>query len=178
MGPSSKLGHGDNGFTPSTGTHNTGFGTPSTSRGSVGSKRASFLSNLTVSAFRNRPKSPTPSTSSASSTAKGDANSKGPLGLTTITHPKEAEGVLAHIIFVHGLGGGSEHTWTKDGVFWPRDLLPSQDPFQNASIHTFGYDSDYKKSSTLNITDFSKSLLNSLLNNPNTRDPDVGGTLL
>lgn len=163
---------------PSIGTQSTAVGTSSTSRGSVSSKRASFLSNLTVSAFRNRPKSPTPSTSSASSTAKSDANSKGPLGLTTIAHPREAGGVLAHIIFVHGLGGGSEHTWTKDGVFWPRDLLPSQDPFQKTSIHTFGYDSDYKKSSTLNITDFSKSLLNSLLNNPNTRDPDVGGTLL
>ncbi|KAI0156339.1 hypothetical protein GGR57DRAFT_463109 [Xylariaceae sp. FL1272] len=88
---------------------------------------------------------------------------KGPLGLTLLHRPAEPE---AHIVFVHGLGGGSEHTWSKDGILWPRDLLPRQDAFQNTTIMSFGYDSDFKKSSTLNIHDFAKSLVNDLLNNP------------
>ncbi|KAK8087439.1 hypothetical protein PG994_002413 [Apiospora phragmitis] len=76
----------------------------------------------------------------------------------------------AHIVFVHGLGGDSEHTWSKNGILWPRDLLPRQAPFREAGVHVFGYDSNFKKSSTLNIRDFSKSLLNNLLNNPIVND--------
>ncbi|KAK7981273.1 Type I Iterative PKS [Apiospora arundinis] len=87
-------------------------------------------------------------------------------GLTTVYRPPSGGTAKAHIVFVHGLGGGSEHTWSKNGVLWPRDLLPKQAPFQETSVHIFGYDSNFKKSSTLNIHDFSKSLLNSLLNNP------------
>jgi len=60
-------------------------------------------------------------------------NTKEPFGLTTVFHPAKAEEILAHVVFVHGLGGGSEHTCTKDGVFWPRDLLPMQYPFQNVA---------------------------------------------
>ena len=32
------------------------------------------------------------------------------------------------IVFVHGLGGTSQSTWTKDGVLWPRDLLGQEFP--------------------------------------------------
>lgn len=32
------------------------------------------------------------------------------------------------IVFVHGLGGTSQSTWSKDGVFWPRDLLKEEFP--------------------------------------------------
>ncbi|KAH9896158.1 hypothetical protein F4778DRAFT_257020 [Xylariomycetidae sp. FL2044] len=91
---------------------------------------------------------------------------KGPLGLITLFSPVEGDTLLAHIVFVHGLGGGSEHTWCQEEVLWPRDLLPKQNPFEKTTIHVFGYDSDFKKSSTLNIHDFSKSLLNSMLNSP------------
>lgn len=136
-------------------------------------KRSAFARHFTVPVFSNRDKSPTPSTASAPQATRTDANTKGPFGLTTVFHPEKAEEVLAHVVFVHGLGGGSEHTWTKDDVFWPRDLLPMQDPFQTVAIHSFGYDSDFKKSSTLNINDFSKSLLNSTLNNPSIRDTKV-----
>ncbi|KAK8133349.1 hypothetical protein PG984_005361 [Apiospora sp. TS-2023a] len=109
---------------------------------------------------------PTPSQSSTSN----DINTKGPLGLTTVYRPTPACPSTAHIVFVHGLGGGSEHTWSKNGVLWPRDLLPKQAPFRKTSVHIFGYDSNFKKSSTLNIHDFSKSLLNNLLNNPDVND--------
>ncbi|KAI1328103.1 hypothetical protein F5Y16DRAFT_409969 [Xylariaceae sp. FL0255] len=106
---------------------------------------------------------------SSEASTKVLANAKGPFGITTVHRPISTINPIAQVIFIHGLGGGSEHTWTKDGVHWPRDLLPQQSPLQQAGIHVFGYDSDFKKSSTLNIYDFSKSLLNSILNNPDIR---------
>ncbi|KAI1084843.1 hypothetical protein F5B20DRAFT_223057 [Whalleya microplaca] len=106
------------------------------------------------------------SSSSAASTPRSETNPKGPFGLTTLYQPTASHTIIAHIVFVHGLGGGSIHTWSKDEILWPRDLLPKQEPFHKAAIHTFGYDSDFKKSSTLNIQDFSQSLLNSMVNNP------------
>ena len=47
------------------------------------------------------------------------------------------------LVFVHGLGGHWHSTWSKNGVFWPRDLL-SKD-VQNARIIVCGYDSDVVK---------------------------------
>lgn len=110
-----------------------------------------------------------PSQSSSSS----NLNAKGPLGLITVHQPSSGEPATANLVFVHGLGGGSEHTWSKNGVLWPRDLLPEQPPFRKTNVHIFGYDSDFKKSSTLNIHDFSKSLLNNLLNNPVVNQSNV-----
>ena len=46
-------------------------------------------------------------------------------------------------MFVHGLGGHWYNTWSKNGVFWPKDLL-SED-IKNIRIITFGYDSDVVK---------------------------------
>lgn len=137
----------------------------------VSSKKSAFSRHLSVS-FKRRQRSP--GASSTSSTKPDSGSSKGPFGLTEVFHPSSHKEVLAHVVFVHGLGGGSEHTWTKDDVFWPKDLLPLQEPFQRTVIHSFGYDSDFKKSSTLNINDFSKSLLNSMLNHPSLTDSKVG----
>ncbi|KAI7786820.1 hypothetical protein LA080_002290 [Diaporthe eres] len=145
----------DNKLSPSTSRSSTLI-TPSPPQAErLPAKRSGFARHFTVPAFSGREKSPTPSTASAPQASRTDANTKGPFGLTTVFHPPKAEDLLAHVVFVHGLGGGSEHTWTKDDVFWPRDLLPMQDPFQNVAIHSFGFDSDFKKSSTLNINDFS-----------------------
>ena len=47
------------------------------------------------------------------------------------------------LVFVHGLGGHWYNTWSKNGVFWPKDLL-SKD-VQNVRIIVFGYDSDVVK---------------------------------
>lgn len=47
------------------------------------------------------------------------------------------------IVFVHGLTGNRESTWThKNGVFWP-ELLAND--IQGARIMTFGYDADVIK---------------------------------
>ncbi|OMP88505.1 Protein SERAC1, partial [Diplodia seriata] len=55
------------------------------------------------------------------------------------------------IVFVHGLGGDKEGTWTwisseksmyeHERVFWPRDLLPKD--FPQARIISFGYDASF-----------------------------------
>lgn len=86
---------------------------------------------------------------------------KGPLGLTTLYNPPEP--AIAELVFVHGLGGGSRSTWSKDGEsFWPQTWLPKDEAFGDIRIHTFGYNSNWDKASTLNIHDFAKSLLGSL----------------
>lgn len=94
------------------------------------------------------------------SSEPGVENEKGPLGLTTIYSP--SNDVEVDVIFVHGLGGGSRKTWSKNenpALFWPKEWL-SQDPdFRNVRIHTFGYDSNWGKESIHNIHDFAKSLL-------------------
>ena len=48
------------------------------------------------------------------------------------------------IIFVHGLGGNRQTTWThQNNTYWPQDLLPDQIP--SSRIMTFGYDADMVK---------------------------------
>lgn len=46
------------------------------------------------------------------------------------------------IIFVHGLTGSRESTWTDkvSKVFWPKDLLAEDLP--KGRVITFGYDAD------------------------------------
>ncbi|KAI1764697.1 hypothetical protein GGR53DRAFT_520137 [Hypoxylon sp. FL1150] len=43
------------------------------------------------------------------------------------------------IVFLHGLRGDMHGTWTKDGVIWPKDLLPKDVP--ESRIFLFGFDS-------------------------------------
>ena len=88
---------------------------------------------------------------------------KGPFGLNTLFRP--AKTVIADLIFVHGLGGGSQSTWTKSGepsLYWPQRWLSRDPGFQDVRIHSFGYDSNWDKESTLNLHDFAKSLLGSI----------------
>jgi hypothetical protein len=91
---------------------------------------------------------------------------KGPLGLTTLSEP--AETAIADLVFVHGLRGGSKSTWTKSGdpsLYWP-EWLPQDPGFRDVRIHSFGYNSNWDKESTLNTLDFAKSLLGSIQNCP------------
>jgi hypothetical protein len=91
---------------------------------------------------------------------------KGPIGLTTLSEPAVA--AVADLVFVHGLRGGSRSTWTKSedpSLFWP-EWLPQDPGFKDVRIHTFGYNSNWGKESTLNTLDFAKSLLGSIQNCP------------
>jgi hypothetical protein len=54
----------------------------------------------------------------------------------------------ADIVFVHGLCGDAIKTWSIDGVYWPRDLLPKD--VAGARVISWSYDS-----SIANIKTFS-----------------------
>jgi hypothetical protein len=105
---------------------------------------------------------------------------KGPFGLTTLFEPMVP--VTADLVFVHGLGGGSRSTWTKSGdpsLYWPQKWLPLDAAFGDVRVHSFGYNSNWDKESTLNIHDFAKSLLGSIQDCPAIRsDASVGSSLL
>ncbi|OWY43833.1 hypothetical protein AA0119_g7283 [Alternaria tenuissima] len=86
----------------------------------------------------------TPSSTSVPDDELPDSNelfsTTGPCGIATLFDPEDP---LLDIIFVHGLTGGRETTWTHKGkkqTLWPRDLLPEDIP--RARIITFGYDAD------------------------------------
>ncbi|KAK3172720.1 hypothetical protein OEA41_006044 [Lepraria neglecta] len=68
-------------------------------------------------------------------------------GIRELTSPQEAD---VDILFVHGLFGSREDTWTEDRILWPRDLLPNDVP--NARIMTFGYDADVVKLDASQVT--------------------------
>ena len=85
---------------------------------------------------------------------------KGPLGLTTLYEP--GNDAVLDLIFVHGLNGGSQSTWSKggDANFWPREWLPQDEAFQDVRIHSFGYSSALNtQGSVLNVQDFANNLL-------------------
>lgn len=46
---------------------------------------------------------------------------------------------MLSIVFVHGLRGSIEGTWTKDGVLWPKAFLAKD--IEDSRISLFGYDS-------------------------------------
>ncbi|KAJ9639626.1 hypothetical protein H2204_003696 [Knufia peltigerae] len=91
-----------------------------------------------------------------------------PLGLTVLYEPESSPSV--DIVFVHGLGGTSRYTWSKNGeseLFWPREWLPYESELSTARIMTFGYNAHFSAIShgaenILNISDFAKDLLFSL----------------
>lgn len=94
-------------------------------------------------------------------------DARGPFGLNTLYDPSGS--AIADLVFVHGLGGGSRSTWTKSGdpsLYWPQEWLPHDPGFQDVRIHSFGYDSNWDKESTLNLHDFAKSLLGSIQDSP------------
>ncbi|KAK7212757.1 hypothetical protein V2G26_019935 [Clonostachys chloroleuca] len=68
------------------------------------------------------------------------------------------------IVFVHGLGGHSHNTWTKNhdpNLFWPAKWLPLEPDIAITRIMTFGYNANWRGStkSISNIIDFAKDLL-------------------
>ena len=44
-------------------------------------------------------------------------------------------------------------------MFWPKEWLPRDAAFEDARIHSFGYDAGVSKESVLGVHDFARSLL-------------------
>lgn len=70
-------------------------------------------------------------------------------------------------MFVHGLTGKREGTWTHENkICWPRDLLNKDIP--NANIMAFGYDADVvnvlSMASSNRLRDHGKSLARDFAN--------------
>lgn len=106
----------------------------------------------------------------------------GPLGLSTLSKPSPSFPVVADIIFIHGLGGGSRKTWSYSpdpDHFWPQKWLSSDPDFVDVGIHSFGYDSDWAKlqRSFCQITDFAHALLGEISNHRDIRRGS-GGIIL
>ncbi|MCJ1438602.1 hypothetical protein MMC27_007992 [Xylographa pallens] len=87
-----------------------------------------------------------------------------PLGLNIIYEPTSQ--AVVDIIFVHGLGGSSQQSWSKDRnpeLFWPQQWLPNEPIISAARIFSFGYNATFQgRSNILNISDFAKDLLFSM----------------
>ncbi|KAK3997916.1 hypothetical protein QBC44DRAFT_392249 [Cladorrhinum sp. PSN332] len=90
--------------------------------------------------------------------------SRDPMGLNVVSWPPEEH--IADIIFVHGLGGSSRMTWSKNrdlDYFWPLQFLAAEPGLlSRARILTFGYNSNFRPGAGKNqmsILDFAKELL-------------------
>ena len=88
----------------------------------------------------------------------------GQLGLHVVHQPEIAP--LVNIILIHGLGGDSRKTWTKDvgdpDLFWPQRWLPLEPNMGRARVLSFGYNANFLPGtprSIYNIGDFAKELL-------------------
>jgi WD40 repeat protein len=88
-------------------------------------------------------------------------------GLHVIHQPEFAQ---VDIIFVHGLGGHSQNTWSKNhdpSFFWPKLWLPIEPGMENARILTFGYNANFRGINAgkgiSSIMDFAKELLFEML---------------
>lgn len=94
--------------------------------------------------------------------------SRGPLGLNTVYDP-QVEHAVADLVFVHGLNGGSQSTWSKGNnpaTFWPQEWLPKDEAFRDVRIHSFGYPSGIGRDSIMGLRDFAKLLLGSIKDSP------------
>lgn len=84
------------------------------------------------------------------------------LGLHVVYQPSSPAPL--DIIFVHGLGGASHRTWSKNqdhSLFWPQQWLPLEPEICSARILTFGYNARFRSGGpqNMNVADFAKDLL-------------------
>jgi pimeloyl-ACP methyl ester carboxylesterase len=93
---------------------------------------------------------------------KSSDTDPGAFGLNIVYTPDH--GHKADIVFVHGLGGTSRWTWSKNrdpDLFWPLTFLALEPDLCLARIFTFGYNATLKKGGHAgqSVLDFAKDLL-------------------
>ncbi|KAI2784618.1 hypothetical protein F4815DRAFT_453629 [Daldinia loculata] len=117
------------------------------------------------------------------SSQSGSHNEAGPLGLTVVYTPENAH--KADIVFIHGLGGTSRWTWSKNRdpeLFWPSKFLPLDSDVCLARILTFGYNANFLKAGSIGVSvlDFAKDLLFNLkyANDNQNEDLNLGNVPL
>lgn len=101
------------------------------------------------------------------------------MGLTASSGPtiwaEGQEKIQADMIFLHGLRGHAEKTWSKGDICWPRDLLPKDLP--HVRIISWGYDSSVlkpiKASSQASIFGHAENLLLDITRIRNSWDAEI-----
>lgn len=99
------------------------------------------------------------------------------LGLHVVYQPSSPAPL--DLIFVHGLGGASHRTWSKNqdhNLFWPQKWLPHEPDICSARVLTFGYNARFRSGGpqNMNITDFAKDLLFGMKFGKGTDTEDLG----
>ncbi|KXH55001.1 hypothetical protein CNYM01_03401 [Colletotrichum nymphaeae SA-01] len=98
-------------------------------------------------------------------------SSSSPIGVSVLYNPSDGNAAvecLDSIVFIHGLKGHREKTWTSDNASdpWPKALLPSEIP--NARVLAYGYDADVAKATDMvsvsRIRDHAATFLKRLTN--------------
>ncbi|KAL7811058.1 hypothetical protein V8C26DRAFT_409080 [Trichoderma gracile] len=132
------------------------------SDGSDRKKSDSSIPTLTVDgkSINESVASAEPHGSSSRPRSRSPAPAPAGLGLRVLHQPEFAS---LDIVFVHGLGGHSQKTWTKNhdpALFWPGIWLPFEPDVGKARILTFGYEASWRGGAGISgITDFAKELL-------------------
>jgi len=108
-----------------------------------------------------------------------EAPEQDPVGLKILHRPDGGNDRKVDIVFVHGLGGSSRMTWSKNRdleYFWPLKFLPLEPEIKEARILTFGYNANFKPGSGKNkmsVLDFAKDLLYDLKYAKDEDSPDL-----
>lgn len=140
-----------------------------------------------------KPHSPNPSPSGVSVAVQEEQDSNilrgnsesdpGPLGLNVIYAPNNDHKV--DIVFIHGLGGASRKTWSKNEdpeLFWPLKFLPLEPDICLTRILSFGYNANFRIAGNIStsILDFAKDLLFDLkyAKDKQMQDLDIGNVPL
>jgi pimeloyl-ACP methyl ester carboxylesterase len=95
-----------------------------------------------------------------------EGDEAGQLGLNLVHKPTSQ--VSVDLIFVHGLRGGSQKTWTyhdhRYNFFWPEQGLAEDPDFDSVRIHSYGYSSDWamRRENPMGIDGFGRAFLDEL----------------
>lgn len=118
-----------------------------------------------ISTFGSKSRSSSISELASLSSVQTNQDTQFPSGVKVLYEPQDP---IVDVVFVHGLTGDRERTWTYpgNGVCWPRDILPQHLP--HARILTFGYDAYVVRArdqvASIDIAHHANDFLNCLAN--------------